>query len=445
MSTSQGTKAKLFPTFIIFIELLLAVPCARATELRYIDAYQEGKRYALGPITVLVLKGSYLQMGQQYGHLMQHELAASYQNLSTTFNGVEYKWLTNYASRFRYRNAPQVLEILQGMAHTSKLDSSDKRSFKKLTLIDHALQMSALAKRLSAGCTFISAWGTSTLEGANLIGRNFDWAKRFAPLFMPYPVVAIFKPSNGDKAIASVGYVGWISAISGISEKGLSISLNSGAYSTGSLADPSKASYFAQLTQAMFKANDFDELVQMLLATKPDSGYITNVGSPKGSASIETTPPIILKFKHQKAFARVRYHNTPTYLRQVEKENTLVATNTFHLAGWENNFRLAKLLHITPYPEPGSTPSLSFMRYENMNHALNAHNKPLTVTDFKALLERPIQAQGATEYDDNPYFNYESTYYSLVIDSKNLNLWIRFIENQTSPWYELKLKPLFDA
>jgi len=408
-----------------------------------VDEFEGGKLYQVDGVSVVVLRGNYLQMGRQYGHLLRQQLAAANKQIGHIFGGVQYKLLTEYATVFRYRNTPEIKAIINGMAQTSQLGQSTSESKKKLVLLDQALPFSAVAKNVKQGCTVMAAWGQYTDSTNTIIGRNFDWSKKYFPYFKPYPVIAIYNPDDGRPSVTTVGYVGWISSITGINSKGLSLMLNSGAYSTGKGVDPLKPSYFAKLTQSLFESKTLKQLEQSLSNTKPETGYIVTIADKQQSLVIETSPTLILKLKHRKQFARSRRDNSMSHYPNLLGLGRLVATNSFRLAGWDDNFILTKLFNITPYPVEGSTPSLSFLRYGNIRDFLLKAKTPLTAKDFRKALNKPIELGGVTEYDDNPLFQYENTYYSVVYDASRNQLSVRYINDENSSWITLSLSKYY--
>jgi predicted choloylglycine hydrolase len=84
--------------------------------------------------------------------------------------------------------------------------------------IGHALQNMMLV-----GCTSFGAWDTKTADGSLLIGRNFDFwvGDRFAE----HKIVSFYKPEKGYKFM-SVTWGGFTGVVSGMNEKGLTVTIN---------------------------------------------------------------------------------------------------------------------------------------------------------------------------------------------------------------------------
>ncbi|RYE24122.1 MAG: peptidase C45 [Sphingobacteriales bacterium] len=84
--------------------------------------------------------------------------------------------------------------------------------------IGHALQNMMLV-----GCTSFGAWDSKTADGSLLIGRNFDFwvGDRFAE----NKIVSFYKPDKGYKFM-SVTWGGFTGVVSGMNEKGLTVTIN---------------------------------------------------------------------------------------------------------------------------------------------------------------------------------------------------------------------------
>ncbi|MBC8489362.1 MAG: peptidase C45 [Bacteroidetes bacterium] len=84
--------------------------------------------------------------------------------------------------------------------------------------IGHALQDMNMA-----GCTSFSAWGNKTQDSSLIIGRNFDFY--VGDDFAKNKIIMFVNPDKGYKFMV-VTWAGMIGAVSGMNEKGLTVTIN---------------------------------------------------------------------------------------------------------------------------------------------------------------------------------------------------------------------------
>lgn len=84
----------------------------------------------------------------------------------------------------------------------------------------------AMRQYMLVGCTSFSAWGSHSADSSLLIGRNFDFY--VGDDFAKNKIVAFFNPDSGNKFM-TVTWPGFIGAVSGMNEHGLTVTLNAAA------------------------------------------------------------------------------------------------------------------------------------------------------------------------------------------------------------------------
>ncbi len=85
--------------------------------------------------------------------------------------------------------------------------------------IGHALQ----DKHLVVGCTSFSAWGSETDDSTLIVGRNFDFY--VGDKFAEDKIVCFYRPDRGNRFMM-VTWGGMTGAVSGMNDKGITVTLN---------------------------------------------------------------------------------------------------------------------------------------------------------------------------------------------------------------------------
>ncbi len=184
----------------------------------------------------LYLEGSPLELGMINGSLTR-ELKAKQENAifermeSMVPPGAYQNFLAKVVAWFSRRmhlHVPEQYKAeIYGISRFSshKYDNFAPPYLRSLYLhgahdIGHALQDFMLV-----GCTSFAAWDSKTLDGELLLGRNFDFYA--GDKFAEEKIIAFINPEKGHKFMMYT-WPGMIGAVSGMNEKGITLTINAG-------------------------------------------------------------------------------------------------------------------------------------------------------------------------------------------------------------------------
>lgn len=147
--------------------------------------------------------------------------------------------------------------------------------------IGHAVQDLAMV-----GCTSFAAWGKHTPDGKLLLGRNFDFY--INEEFSENKIIAFINPDKGYKH-AIVTWPGMIGAVSGMNEKGVTVTINAGKSSV-----PLKAKTPISLVtrEILQYASNIDEAIEIAKSCEVFVSESIMVGSAEDGFAvlIEVSP-----------------------------------------------------------------------------------------------------------------------------------------------------------
>ena len=431
-------------------------------------------------ILIADLRGTYQDMGKEYGALLSRNGALLSNNNDPNYDLLIsfYNNLTNLplehnflmSSLYKYILLPQSkkhipqqeMDMINGAAETSGLTPDqlillDKTLF--FTFLSH-LSTAELASAFPGvgmisensvvppGCSTLAVWGDYTASGDLLVGRNFDWAKSAYPAFNSpnspnMLLVTIYHPTDAQgtriaNTVATLGYPGWFSTITGMNDKHLFLELNSGWYSSyaiNMIYDNSPQSYMDVLTNTLFTANTYADLYTAIQNSSPDMGYMIfgADGVSKKAFFAEMIPDTIPGMKFLPKTVWMRENSSKSHYAadaEIKDQNVLLATNTFRLDDGKKQVWTTKTLIPWPYPDASKDPNDSFpmLRYDNLLHLAQANKGKLDVEAMEKIFEKSINGSGenagATEYQYDPKGTKEisNTFYTVIVDFAQ-NVW----------------------
>lgn len=203
--------------------------------------------------------------------------------------------------------------------------------------IGHALQDLALV-----ACTSFAAWGDKSEDGNLILGRNFDFYA--GDEFAKEKIVNFINPSQGYKFM-SVSWAGMIGVVSGMNEKGLTVTINAGKSDIPLVAkDP-----ISLVTREILQ---YAKNIEQAIAIAKKRSVFVSESIMVGSA--EDNKAVLIEISPD---------NFGVY--EVVNSNTLVCSNHFQSEAYQSDKKNQK--HIQE--------SHSMYRFKRMTELLDVHPK----------------------------------------------------------------------
>ncbi len=256
--------------------------------------------------------------------------------------------------------------------------------------IGHALQNLALV-----GCTSFGTWNDQSADSTMIIGRNFDFY--VGDKFSEDKIVAFFNPSEGHKFM-TVTWGGFIGAVSGMNEEGLSVTINA-AKSDYPLASATPVSLVTR--EILQYAKNIAEAVAIAKRRNMfvSESFLVASAADNKAVIIEKTPLALDVYDPNKNF--------------------IVCTNHFQsngLAKSEKNMEQVKE-SASPY------------RYERLMELLNANGKNTVQKTINILRDRKGLHNTDIGEGNEKAINQLIAHHSVVFEPQKRLVWV-----STAPW-----------
>ncbi len=256
--------------------------------------------------------------------------------------------------------------------------------------IGHALQNLALV-----GCTSFGTWNGRSKDSTMIIGRNFDFF--VGDKFAEDKIVAFINPKQGHKFM-TVTWGGFIGAVSGMNEAGLSVTINAAKtdYPLGS------ATPVSLVTREILQyAKNISEAIAIAKKRKmfvSESFLVASVEDNK-AVIIEKTPTALDVYDPHKDF--------------------IVCTNHFQSAGLAKSEK-----NIEQMNESAST-----YRYERLMELMNANTKNTVQKTINILRDRKGLHNADIGDGNEKAINQLMAHHSVVFEPQKRIVWV-----STAPW-----------
>ncbi|HPS15429.1 MAG TPA: C45 family autoproteolytic acyltransferase/hydrolase, partial [Spirochaetales bacterium] len=266
-----------------------------------VATFGEGSSYRseTGGYTVLSLKGSWHEMGRQYGALAAAELQAFYAAIEEDLVARGLSEEHRDAIEATYQTyTPEMKQLMNGMAETSGLSLAEHKlldaSF--YLLPDFVIE----AAQARAACSGISVSSPRTADGKLYFARNWDMTQGAMRPYLRYMALVAFNPTQSENAaesdadgatgpslaFANVRPIGQVYVETGINERGVFVELNNGSASDPN-TNPEARFSVASLFEFLRTSETFDQMVQNIVNTPMDASYIIQVASAERAVSVE--------------------------------------------------------------------------------------------------------------------------------------------------------------
>jgi hypothetical protein len=252
-----------------------------------IATFDEGRSYrtVVGSYPILSLKGSWREMGRQYGALLSKELKEFYAaiNADLQARGLGQEHVEGVQATFQ-TYMPEMKQLIEGMSETSGL------SFEEHMMLDASFyilpDLVIEAAQAMASCSGIAVSSPRTADGKLYFARNWDMTQAAMQPYLRYMALVVFNPTDGGLSFANVRPIGQVYVETGINEKGVFVELNNGSASDPNINEGAVFSV-ASIFDFLRTSETLDEMIQNIVTTKMDASYIIQAANSERAVSVE--------------------------------------------------------------------------------------------------------------------------------------------------------------
>ncbi len=271
--------------------------------------------------------------------------------------------------------------------------------------IGHALQDLALV-----GCSSFAVWGDNTPDGNLLLARNFDFYAGDA--FSKEKIIYFIQPENGYKYV-SISWAGMIGTMSGMNEKGLTITINAGK---SDIPFAAKTPISLLTREILQYASTIDEAIEIAKKKEVFVSESIMVGSAIDNKAvlIETAP-----------------NNFGVY--KVANTSKLICSNHFQSDAYKNDKKNST--HIVE--------SHSKYRYDRMSELLNESEKITPEIAVSILRNKEGLQDKKIGYGNEKALNQLLAHHGVVFQPSKKIIWISANPYQLGAFVNFQLDSVF--
>lgn len=391
-----------------------ATNSARPEPVRKFD---KGTLYNLHGIKMLVLSGTFNEMGKQYGALLGKEISGIYDTaIHKAFvkSGLFSQEEMNHYAHMIFNTLPsRQKELIRGIASASGLTQEQA----VLAANFNAVQILARKKfgGNTSACTSAAIWGKNTADGKTLTARNFDFPNLFRVMLKDYALFVVYKPTDGSNAVGGICLAGAVSFTDAMSDKGIYMEFNNAADSGGLVMFNTRTEVNTQIMNILFDAENAE-------------GFGTLVNSTRFNY------PIILMVADASSGSFYEIATWDVHKREAYNDTAISAANQFSdpnwgllslpsPAAWYSTVRKSALLNLAK-GAPGAADAKYLM----------------SILDIPFYNEDGSLGKGVSVLKKNPKDD-EVTVWQVVTQPASLKMWVRL--PTLSDWVLVDLQEWF--
>jgi len=369
---------------------------AISTDLTPVASFEGGQRFSAGDYPVIVLSGTYRQMGRQYGGLMKNELNEEYTFLLDTLakRGYTQEEIREYGREIPAFYPQRVKENFWGMSETSGLTPDD------IAVLYYGAIFQLMAKPpVPVSCSYLATWGDYTTDGSVVASRNWDLDDAVMP-YTKWYVLAVYRPNDGSNGIATWSPAG-MRPETFMNSKGLFIADDNAGLDDA--APETRPEFITEFFRFMLDYPDLKGLDAGIRGTSPDVAWIVDVAGPDGAYVYEKM-------------------TNKTILRT--GEGVIAAANHFVDPSWNLS----------------APPEHSLSRYNNLIRLSGEAKGSIDAQKMMQIRDVCLENGGAKFCHSELFGEKYSSNHQVVFIPASRTIWMKVMDKD---WQKVELGPLF--
>ncbi|MDX8339041.1 C45 family autoproteolytic acyltransferase/hydrolase [Draconibacterium sp. IB214405] len=388
-------------------------------DVKHVKDSNGGSLYKIGPLDLIVLNGTYKEMGRQYGELAKEKMVATRDYWKKVFmdsGKLTFESIMEVIGTPFYTSAPKTLkDLYSGVAETSGL------SLNEVVIMDNWIMLILLGRR--AGCSSLVAWGSKTVDGTAYMGRNLDFPNFARELIVKTGIITVLNPVGGDFGVAGMGIAGTLAGYNDqMNSEGLYTEFNNGIGSIEPVTYSNRFDLPIYVNQTLQKFSKIEELKVVFNTVKANYPCILGVCQPDQGAHFELSPETYAVHVSDEYSLRANQFMSPSW----------GIPNLPGATGWYTKPRIEAWHEAFKATGKSKFDETVFM--EVMNAPMWNDDGSLTGTGFSVFEAGQERSAGGGESGD-------VTMYQIITHSAELKWWVR-IPTFTG-WLEIDFKKYF--